>query len=127
MFNLVTKGKKIEIVDLSLFKVRNDLDAVRPNEWFNIPAPVVDAISVLMYKLRENMDRVLLVQSDLKQTQQRINEKERRQKDSIREVLEYCKEEIGVQGEALVENIENLTGQMRRQRKKTIKKVKTVE
>ena len=52
----------IEVVDLSLFSLKNSLDALKPNEWFNIPAPVVDAISVLMQKLRDNQDKIISVQ-----------------------------------------------------------------
>ena len=58
---LVTRPNDLGVVDLSLFAKKNDLDAVRPNDWFNIPAPVVDAITVLLAKTRENQDKILMV------------------------------------------------------------------
>lgn len=95
----------MESVDLSNVYIRGSLDAIRPNEWFNIPAPVVDAVTVLMHKMRENMDRIMIVQSDLKMTQKRMTAKEKRQNESLKEVLDYCREEISQQSDTLVQNI----------------------
>ena len=44
-----------------MFNKGKGLDAVRPNEWFNIPAPVVDAITVLINKIETNMDKIISV------------------------------------------------------------------
>ena len=49
-----------------------------------------------------------MVQAEQRQNQARLAQKERRQNDSIKEVLEYCKEQMTEQAEALTGNIENI-------------------
>ena len=111
---------------MNMFEKKLGLDALRPHEWFNIPAPVCDAVAVLVQKLQQSQDNINHLQTDLRQTQMRFAAKEKRQKDSIREVLEYCKEEINAQGEVLTENLENMSETLHKNSKKVTKRVKNV-
>ena len=69
-FIVIVTKPAAEIVDMTLFKINTGTDALKPKEWFNIPAPVVDAISILIVKLDTNMDKIISVQGDLRRTQQ---------------------------------------------------------
>ena len=91
----------------------NRLDAIRPYQWFNIPAPVVDAVSILLEQSKINKDRIKHLMRELEQTQASFAQKQKRNKESINEVLEYCKGEIGSQAETLSTNMKELRSNVR--------------
>ena len=42
---------------MAIPKFTAKLDAIRPDQWFNIPAPVIDAFAVLINTIRNSEDK----------------------------------------------------------------------
>ena len=65
------------VVDYSLI-IGDKLSKIRPEEWFNIPMPVIEAVEALIAQNKVVVDKITQLNTDLKNTQQRINNREKK-------------------------------------------------
>ncbi len=80
--------------------INNELDflnKVKPEEWINIAAPVRDAVIILKSRFQSINDRFAFITANYKQMEERFRRKEKRQKDSIEEVMNFVKDKFSTQ------------------------------
>ena len=64
-------------------QTEDNLNALRPQDWFNIPAPVIDAFAILIQKQKDVGSKVVTIMNELRVSISDFKRRERKQKESI--------------------------------------------
>lgn len=84
------------------------LKKVMPNDWINIPAPVRDAILIMRDNVGGILHRIETTTKDLRALDDRLVKKEKRQKDSIEDIMTFIKDKMNLQNAKTVGSLDNI-------------------
>ena len=54
------------------------LGNIRPQEWFNIPHPLIEAVTCLIDRAHASVDRILMVSQNVKALESKVVRREKR-------------------------------------------------
>ena len=77
---------------------------------------MIDAFAILIQKQKDMGSKVTTIMNELRQAISNFSRRERKQKESIKEVLDYCRGEIEAQAQALQGNIHVIKQEMKQSR-----------
>ena len=84
------------------------LKKVMPNDWINIPAPVRDAILIMRDNVGGILHRIETTTKELRALDDRLAKKEKRQKDSIEDIMTFIKDKMNLQNAKTVGSLDNI-------------------
>ena len=84
------------------------LDAIRPDSWINIPAPIRDAVSVQMTITNSILTNMVSISNNFKIYERESRRRENRNKENLDQIMKIIKEKVDSLREATEKNLNNV-------------------